>query len=65
MPWGRSSRGFWHLRGFQLTVSFADGRSRRIEDLTSGDEESPVTVSPFRRDDSDLETLWLWDALTG
>jgi hypothetical protein len=65
MPWGRSSRGFWHLRGLQLTVSFADGRSRRIEDLTSGDEESPVTVSPFRRDDSDLETLWLWDALTG
>lgn len=60
MPWGRSSRGFWHFEGLQLAVSFADGRSQHIEDLTSGDQEGPVTVSPFRRDDSGLETLWLW-----
>ncbi|MDA8184568.1 MAG: hypothetical protein M0035_09130 [Actinomycetota bacterium] len=60
MPWGRSSRGFWHFQGLQLTVAFADGRNRHIEDLTSGDEEGELTVSPFRRDDSDLETLWLW-----
>lgn len=64
MPCGRSSRGFSHLRGLQLTVTFADGRSRRIadltSDLTSGDEESPVTVSPFLRASPDPETLWLW-----
>lgn len=60
MPWGRSSRGFWHVRGLQLTVTFADGRSRRIADLTAEDEEGPVTVSPFRRDDASLETFWLW-----
>ena len=59
-PWGRSSRGFWHFGGLQLSVSFADGRSQHIEDLTSGDQEGPVTVSPFRRDDSELKTLWLW-----
>ena len=60
MPWGRSSRGFWHFRGLRLTVSFADGRSRHIDDLTSDPQEGPVTVSPFRRDDSGLETFWLW-----
>lgn len=60
MPLGRSSRGFWHFGGLQLGVSFADDRSQHIEDLTSGDQEGPVTVSPFRRDDSELETLWLW-----
>lgn len=59
-PWGRSSRGFWHFRGLQLAVSFADGRSRHLDDLTSEDQEGPVTVSPFRRDDSGLETFWLW-----
>jgi hypothetical protein len=60
LPWGRSSRGFWHFRGLQLTVSFADGRSQHLEDLTSGDQEGRVTVSPFRRDDSEFETFWLW-----
>ena len=60
MPWGRSSRGFWHFGGLQLAVSFADGRSQHIEDLTSENQEGLVTVSPFRRDDSGLETLWLW-----
>ncbi|HVC13625.1 MAG TPA: hypothetical protein VND62_02065 [Acidimicrobiales bacterium] len=60
MPRDRSSRGFWHFGALQLAVSFADGRSQHIEDLTSGDKEGPVTVSPFRRDDSTLEALWLW-----
>ena len=60
IPSGRSSRGFWHLRGLELTVAFADGRSRHLDDLTSGDEEGPVVVSPFRRDNSDIETFWLW-----
>jgi hypothetical protein len=60
MPWGRSSRGFWHFGGLQLAVSFADGRSQHIEDLTSGGQDGLVTVSPFRRDDSGFETLWLW-----
>lgn len=60
MPWGRSSRGFWHFKGLQLAVSFADGRGQHVEDLTSGGQEGPITVSPFRRDDSELETLWLW-----
>ena len=60
MPWGRSSRGFWHFEGFQLTVGFADGRSHRVDDLTSETREGPVTVSPFRRDDSSPKTLWLW-----
>lgn len=60
MPWGRSSRGFWHFEGLQLTVGFADGRSHRVDDLTSETREGPVTVSAFRPDDSSLETLWLW-----
>jgi hypothetical protein len=60
MPWSRSSRGFWRFRGLQLTVSFADARSQHIDDLTSEDEEGPLTFSPFRRDDSGSETLWLW-----
>ena len=60
MPWSRSSRGFCRFRGLQLTVSFADGRSQHIDDLTSEDEEGPLTFSPFRRDDSGSETLWLW-----
>lgn len=59
MPRGRSSRGFWHFEGLQLTVGF-DGRSHRVDDLTSETREGPVTVSPFRRDDSSPETLWLW-----
>jgi hypothetical protein len=60
MPWGRASRGFWHFRGLQLAVSFADGRSQRIEDLTAEDREGPLTISPFRRHGSRRETLWLW-----
>jgi hypothetical protein len=60
MPSGRSSRGFWHFEGLQLTVGFADGRRHRVDDLTSATREGPVTVSPFRRDDSRPETLWLW-----
>ena len=60
MPWGRSSRGFWHFRGFRLTVGFADGRSHLVDDITSETRAGPVTVSPFRRDDSSPETLWLW-----
>jgi len=60
MPWGHSSRGFWHFRELRLTVAFADGRSRHIDDLTSDPQEGPLTVSPFRRDDSGLETFWLW-----
>ena len=60
IPRGRSSRGFWHFEGLQLTVGFADGRSHCVDDLTSETREGPVTVSPFRRDDSSRETLWLW-----
>ncbi len=60
IPRGRSSRGFWHFEGLQLTVGFADGRSHRVDDLTSETREGPVTVSPFRRDDARPETLWLW-----
>ena len=60
MPRGRSSRGFWHFQGLRLTVGFADGRSGRVDDLTSDGHEGPVTVSPFRRYDSSRETLWLW-----
>lgn len=60
MPWGVSSRGFWHFAGLHVTVSYSDGRSQRIDDLTGGDLDGPVTVSPFRRGDASLETLWLW-----
>lgn len=59
-PWGRSSRGFWQFHGLRLTVDFSNGSEQRIEDLTGGDRDGPMTVSPFRRHGSTDDTLWLW-----
>jgi hypothetical protein len=56
----RSHRGFERFAGLQLSVSFSDGRVGRIEDLTSTDEEGPVTLSAFRRKGSDPDILWVW-----
>ena len=65
IPRGRSSRGFWHFEGLQLTVGFADGRSHRVADLTSdpGRTRDGHPVSPRRLEPRDAVAVGDADAL--
>lgn len=59
-PARRGHCGLERFSGLQVAITFADGRSERVEILTGVDRAGPVMITPFQRESSGSDTLWLW-----